>query len=77
MKKRRRRKEGRGGPKSLVEQGCFNHGGVSLYIAIQGSFRQKNKVEQKHQRLPHGKETQVLYIVSRVTLEILGQTDWK
>ena len=51
--KRRRRKEGRGGPKSLVEQVCLNHGGVSLYTAIQGSFRQKNKVEQKHRNQMH------------------------
>ena len=28
-KKRRTR-----GPKSLVEQGCFNHGGVGLHIVI-------------------------------------------
>ena len=41
-KKRRTR-----GPKSLVEQGCFNHGGVGLHIVIQGSFRQKDKDEQK------------------------------
>ena len=43
--KRRRRKEGCRGPKSLVEQGYFIHGSVCLYIVIQGSFRQKNKVE--------------------------------
>ena len=45
--KRKRRKEGRGGPKSLVEQGYFIHGSMCLYIVIQGSFRQKDKVEQK------------------------------
>ena len=43
--KRRWRKEGRGGPKSLVEQGYFIHGSMCLYIVVQGSFRQKNKVE--------------------------------
>ena len=45
LMKRRRRKEGRGGPKSLVEQGYFIHGSVCLYVVIQGSFRQKNKDE--------------------------------
>ena len=34
-----REKEGHGGPKSLVEQGCFIHICMHLYIVIQGSFR--------------------------------------
>ena len=51
--KRRWRKEGCGGPKSLVERGCFIYGGMCLYIVIQGSFRQKNKVEQKHRNQMH------------------------
>ena len=45
LMKKRRRKEGHGGPKSLVEQGCFIHGSVCLYDVIQGRFRQKYKVE--------------------------------
>ena len=39
-----RDKEGQGRPKSLVEQGCIIHVCVSLYIVIQGSFRQKKKI---------------------------------
>ena len=45
---KRRRRKGCGGLKTLVQQGGFIHGSVSLYIVIQESFRQKNKVEQKH-----------------------------
>ena len=54
----RQRKEGRRGPKSLVKQECFNHGGVCVYIVIQGSLRQKNKVEQKHQNQMHNNSNQ-------------------
>ena len=39
-------KEGHGRPKPLVEQGCIIRVCVSLYIVIQGSFRQKNKVKK-------------------------------
>ena len=42
-----RYKEGHRRPKSLVEQGCIIHVCVSLYIVIQGSFRQKNKVKKR------------------------------
>ena len=43
--KKKAKQRRRGGPKSLAEQGYFIHDSVCLYIVIQGSFRQKNKVE--------------------------------
>ena len=47
-----RRKEGCGRPKSLMEQGCFIHVCVSLYIVIQGSFKWKIK-SGKEQKTRH------------------------
>ena len=47
-----RRKEGCGRPKSLMEQGCFLHVCVSLYIVIQGSFKWKIK-SGKEQKTRH------------------------
>ena len=56
-----RRKEGCGRPKSLMEQGCFIHFCVSLYIVIQGSF--KWKIESgKEQKTRHITTKGMLYI---------------
>ena len=42
----RQRKEGRRGPKSLVKQECFNHGGVCVYIVIQGTLDRKIRLSK-------------------------------
>ena len=66
--KRKRRKEGRRGPKSRVKQGCFNHGGVCLYIVMQGSFRQKV-------RLSKNTKTRHITTVTRGITTVTGPED--
>ena len=67
VEKRKQRKEGRGGPKSLVEQGYFIHGSMCLYIVIQGSFRQK-KIS-----LSENTETKRITTVTKGITTVMGR----